>query len=372
MFSIRPKSVYLRSIGMKIFHCDHCDQLVYFENTSCVNCGSLLAFLPDRREVCSLENVGNGIWRHPGELNSQYRLCENYVQHNVCNWAVGVNDPDPFCHSCRLNQIIPDLSFIGNITAWAKLELGKRRMVYSLDALKLPVVSKKYDPQHGLAFQFLADDIGSSVMTGHDEGLIVLNIAEADDAEREKRRHSLHEPYRTILGHFRHEVGHYYWDLLIKNTDRLEPFRALFGDESFSYDEALRIYYAQGAPSNWQESYISAYSTMHPWEDWAETWAHYLHMADTLETAGACGLSLLPKRAGEPRLRHASGNLGSFDRMIDGWFPLTYVMNNLNRGLGLPDGYPFVISPPVVEKLRFIHETIVNFRPESNPVLQPV
>lgn len=363
--------MYLRIYGMKIFHCDRCDQLVYFENTSCVSCGSLLAFLPDRREICSLEKMDNGFWRHPGELNAQYRLCENYVQNNVCNWAVEAHDPEPFCRSCRLTETIPNLTVDGNKMAWSRLEMAKRRLVYSLDALRLPVVSKKVDPQHGLAFKFLADNPGKPVLTGHDEGLIVLNIAEADDSEREKRRHSLHEPYRTILGHFRHEVGHYYWDRLIKDTNLLEPFRALFGDESYSYDEALKVHYTNGAPANWQASFISSYSTMHPWEDWAETWAHYLHMTDTLETAAASGLSLKPRRAGEPMLNSADFGLGSFDQMIASWFPLTYVMNNLNRGLGLPDGYPFVVSPPVVEKLRFIHETVVNFRPAPSAFAQP-
>ena len=84
-------------------------------------------------------------------------------------------------------------------------------------------------------------------------------------------------------------------------------------------------------------------------------------MTDTLETAAACGLSLRPPRADEPSLkrRPADGQpRASFDRMIDDWFPLTYVLNNLNRGLGLPDGYPFVLSPPAIEKLRFVHETI--------------
>jgi hypothetical protein len=358
-----PIRLYPRIHVMKIFHCNHCDQLVYFENTSCVNCGSLLAFLPDRREICSLENSGTGTWRHPGELKAHYRLCANYTQHNVCNWAVDVDDPDPYCRSCRLNQTIPDLRVEGNRVAWAKLELAKRRVVYSLEALKLPVVSKKYDTR-GLFFEFLADNPGVPVLTGHDEGLIILNIAEADDSEREKRRHSLHEPYRTILGHFRHEVGHYYWDRLIRDTDRLPAFRAIFGDESVNYDEALKIHYAQGAPANWQESYISSYSTTHPWEDWAESWAHYLHMTDTLETASASGLSLRPRRSGEPSLSQSDFSLGSFDQMIANWFPLTHVLNNLNRGLGLPDGYPFIISPPVIEKLRFIHETIIRFRPE--------
>jgi hypothetical protein len=91
-----------------------------------------------------------------------------------------------------------------------------------------------------------------------------------------------------LLGHFRHEVGHYFWDRLVAtDPHQLEEFRVLFGDDRQDYGEALKRHYDEGAPANWQDTYISMYATMHPWEDFAETWAHYLHIVDTLETAGA-------------------------------------------------------------------------------------
>ena len=223
------------------------------------------------------------------------------------------------------------------------------------------------DPPDGkepLAFQFLAD-IGpdAPVLTGHANGVVTINVAEADDAERERRRHALGEPYRTLLGHVRHEIGHYYWRQLVeREPDRLAEFRSRFGDERDGYDAALKRYYTGGPAADWQERFVTAYASAHPWEDWAETWAHYLHMQDTLETAAACGLVLRPNRPDEPFLskmvESPSGVMGSFDRMIHNWFPVTYVLNNLNRGMGLPDGYPFVLSAPAIEKLRFVHETI--------------
>jgi hypothetical protein len=200
------------------------------------------------------------------------------------------------------------------------------------------------------------------VLTGHQEGVITVSVAEADEAERAKRRQQLNEPYRTLLGHFRHEIGHYYWARLIRGTLRLEGFRALFGDERASYDAALHQHY-QGSPRvlHWQDDYVSAYATMHPWEDWAETWAHYLHMTDTLETAAACGISLSPKRNDEPTLTSvtdpADGPV-AFERMMEDWGAITYVLNNLNRGLGSGDAYPFVLAARSVDKLRFVHETI--------------
>lgn len=343
---------------MKIFHCTHCEALVYFENTQCVTCGSVLAYLPDTGGMGALQVASDGLWTE-AKSGQTFRLCANYINENVCNWALPAGDPEPFCLSCRLNRVIPDLSLPANREAWARVELAKRRLIYSLLSLGLPVVPKTSDPENGVTFEFLTDDpvTGTAVLTGHDEGVIVLNVVEADDAEREKRRHDLGEPYRTLIGHFRHEIGHYYWDRLIKDSPRLQPFRDLFGDETFSYEEALKIHYAQGAPADWQSRFISSYATMHPWEDWAETWAHYLHMSDTLETAAACGLSLSPKRADEPALETAGGH-PTFEAMIANWFPLTHVLNNLNRGLGLADGYPFVLSAPAIEKLRFVHETI--------------
>jgi hypothetical protein len=168
----------------------------------------------------------------------------------------------------------------------------------------------------------------------------------------------MHEPYRRLLGHFRHEIGHYYWDRLVRDSDRLDGFRALFGDERRDYAAALQQHYEHGAPANWQERFISAYASTHPWEDWAESWAHYLHMVDVLETAAGCGLALRPHRPDEPSLKAAPESTSSFTRMINAWFPLTYILNELNRGMGLADGYPFVLSTPSIDKLRFVHETV--------------
>ena len=360
---------------MKIFHCGHCDQLVFFENTTCVNCGHALAYLPDRTEVSALEPVGADRWRAvaTGNGEKRYRLCVNYSKERVCNWAVPDDDPNPYCQSCRLTRVIPDLSRAGTRELWGALEAAKRRLVYTLICLDLPVASKVDDPERGLAFEFLADpDPGTPdaapVLTGHSEGLITINIAEANDAEREKRRLAMNEEYRTLLGHFRHEVGHYYWDRLILGSTRLDAFRALFGDDREDYAAALKRHHEQGPRADWASSFVSAYASSHPWEDWAETWAHYLHMTDTLETAVACGLSLRPKRRDEPALKPDIDVVGkrsaTFDQLIERWFPLTYVLNNLNRGMGIQDAYPFVLPPPAIEKLRFVHDVIAELNPE--------
>lgn len=359
---------------MKIFHCYHCQNLVFFESFRCVACGHALGFLPDLLDMGSLEPAG-GLWEspHPVARGRAYRLCANYERENVCNWAVPADDPDPLCESCRLTRVIPDMSVPGNKEAWYKVEAAKRRLIFSLLTLRLPLEGKSEDFEAGLAFELLADAApgAAPVLTGHNQGVITLNVAEADDAQREKRRALLHEPYRTLLGHFRHEIGHYYWDRLVAEGPELEGFRRLFGDERQPYDAALQRHYAEGAPADWQGRFLSAYASAHPWEDWAETWAHYLHMADSLETAAACGLSLKPKRSDEPSLKSAKPAVqaGSFEKMVEAWFSLTYVLNSLNRGLGLPDGYPFVLSAPALEKLRFVHEVIA--RASGSSYLSP-
>jgi len=355
----------LKSI-MKIFHCYHCQHLVFFENYRCMQCKHPLAFLPDVADIGSLEPVGKERWRarSPDARERLYRLCQNYSRHNVCNWAVPENDAQTLCVSCRLTRVIPDLERPGRKEAWFRLEVAKRRLIYTLQALHLPVASKTVDPDHGLAYEFLADPDqpgAPPVLTGHKDGVITVSLAEADDAEREKRRVHLGEAYRTLLGHFRHEIGHYYWDRLIRDAGRLDGFRQLFGDEREDYGQALRRNYEKGPPADWQQRFVSAYASTHPWEDWAETWAHYLHMTDTLETAAACGLMLRPRRQDEPALPTACAErFQSFDVLIDAWYHVTYVLNELNRGLGQHDGYPFVLSPPAVEKLHFVHDTIAS------------
>jgi hypothetical protein len=351
---------------MKTFHCTHCQNLIFFENVRCLNCGRSLAFLPDRGLMAALTRSDDGLWRAEltGSGSAGYRLCANYDGVSVCNWVVPAGDACDFCRSCRLNRVIPDLSTRRNAVAWFRLEVAKRRMLYTLLGFGLPVIPKT-DDEEGLAFEFLedySDGDAKRVLTGHDNGLITLNIAEADDVHREKERTLQKEPYRTLLGHFRHEIGHYFWDRLIAGGPQLDSFRAAFGDERADYQAALQRHYRDGPPPGWDRYFISAYATMHPWEDWAESWAHYMHMVDAVETAGATGLALRPKRSDEPRMQPPpdplNPNQRDFASMIESWLSLTYVLNNLSRGLGLPDSYPFVLAAPAIDKLRFIHNTV--------------
>jgi hypothetical protein len=353
---------------VKTFHCTHCQNLVFFENTKCLSCEHSLAYLPDGNRMAALEEVEKGRWRQPDGDYRTYKLCINYIEHDICNWAIPIEDPDELCASCRLTRVIPDLARPANQSAWYRLEVAKRRLIYALLSFKLPLVGKSEQTPNGLAFEFLNDTTKpngdrSRVLTGHDNGLIVINVAEADDVYREQQRTRQNEPYRTLLGHFRHEIGHYYWDQLIQNGPRLELFRQIFGDERADYQEALKRHYSLGPAANWEQQFISAYASSHPWEDWAESWAHVLHMSDAVETAQSMGLSIKPRRADEPSLALLPKPLipgnAAFDQMIVAWFSLTYMLNNLTRGLGLADGYPFVLSTEVISKLRFVFETMV-------------
>jgi len=261
-------------------------------------------------------------------------------------------DEHELCQACRLNNVIPDLSNPENRRLWAEVEKAKRRLVYGLNRMRLPLVPKSDDPKTGLAFDIKSDTETSRMLTGHSEGLITLNVAEADPVERERMRVAMNERYRTLLGHFRHEVGHYYWERLIAGTPELEQYRRLFGDESRDYSEALKAHYAAGPPPNWPDSFISAYAAAHPWEDWAETFAHYLHMTDTLETAQSFGFT------SEIPARKSLASISEFDLLMQEWVELTVALNALNRSMGLPDAYPFAISPTACAKLGLVHRVI--------------
>jgi hypothetical protein len=355
---------------MKLFSCQHCDQILFFENVTCTRCGHRLAFLPDRDTLSALDPARSGeagLWQSLAEKKSArptlYRLCANYTDHGVCNWAVPAADPEPLCPACRLNSIIPNLTEPGSQETWSRLEVAKHRLVYSLMALGLPVEPKTEANPRGLTFEFKRDQGGEKVLTGHHEGVITLNVAEADDPFREKMRVQLGEAYRTLLGHFRHEVGHYYWQRLIAESAWLPRFRERFGDETADYAGAVDRHYDSGPPADWRDRHVSAYASMHPWEDWAESFAHYLHMADTLETARAYGLALRPElgsaRAAKPaKLTARRLDLQDFDDLLGGWVPLTLALNSLNRSMGLADLYPFVLSTTATDKVRFVHDVV--------------
>jgi len=347
---------------MRTFHCDHCGNPVFFENTVCGNCGHQLAYAPDLKLVVSLDPTGKNdafgpLFTTPLRRAERrpYRLCSNYTTHDVCNWGIPADDHCTLCLSCRLTRVIPNLTSPKNKAAWYKLEVAKRRLVYSLLEHKLPLLTKIDDPASGLAFELKADTPGEPrVLTGHDEGVITLNIEEADDVEREKRRHSMHEPYRTLLGHFRHEIGHYYYYRLITpSAEYVDQFIALYGDANADYQEALDRHYSEGAPEGWQKKYVSSYATMHPAEDWAETFAHYLHIRDTLDTAAWSGFAPATATFDRPVLGPSA-----FATIIDMWLPVSWSLNMVNRSMGHDDLYPFVLPVAVLEKMKFIHNVI--------------
>jgi hypothetical protein len=354
---------------MKPFHCDSCGGLVFFENKSCGKCGHALGFLPDVLDLSAMEPGEGDTFKPlaPAEQGRAQRRCANGIQHDLCNWLVPADDPDPFCAACRLNEVIPDLSMAGNEERWYRLECAKRRLMYTLFKLRLPLDAVATEGRPALRFRFLGDTTTvGPVLTGHASGVITVNIVEADDDVREERRVSLHEPFRTLLGHFRHEIAHYYWDRLIANSNWLDRFRDLFGDERDDYMAALRRHYEKGPLPDWLARSVSAYASAHPWEDWAETWAHYLHIVDTIETAAGFGLTLRPRHPAAETMtadpKKAAQEEAGFDLILSTWFPLTYALNSLNRGMGLPDLYPFVLSAAAIEKLRFVHEVIEGSR----------
>lgn len=355
---------------MKLFACSGCGQPVFFENTFCTACGALLGFVPGELRMQAFEPATGSTWRPLGQQGldgNLHRRCRNYKDQSVCNWMVPDHEPDDFCIACRLNQTIPDLSRPENHGFWHSLETEKRRLVYSLLQLGLPLQTRTQDPT-GLAFDFLEDveptftERGQRVLTGHADGLITLNIAEADPVRRERMRSQMDEPYRTLLGHFRHESGHYYWDKLIRDSHWLFEFRDRFGNEQQDYAAALQQHYEQGPPPDWQDHYVSAYASTHPWEDWAETWAHYLHIVDTLETAGQFGISVFPLFGNtqvQLDARFSPGRAVDFDWLIQAWLPLSTALNSLNRSMGHAHAYPFVLAPAVIDKLRLVHRVIM-------------
>jgi hypothetical protein len=320
-----------------------------------------------------------GLWQRKARQRRKgaarrYRQCHNHIQYEACNFAVPAEDPNVLCVSCRQTRILPDLSQLDNRERWYRIEVAKRRLFYTLAQLRLLAVEPPDGQRDGPIFEFLADLPGQQVMTGHREGVITINVAEADDAERVRRRVALHEPYRTLLGHLRHESGHFYWDRLIGHGGRVDAFRAMFGDERADYTQALADYYARGARAGWQSRHVSAYATAHPWEDWAETWAHYLHMVDLLETASSYNTRLVVPGSEdevEEVVDPFEAVASDFQQLVDQWIPLTLLLNSLNRSLGQEDAYPFALSAGALAKLRFVHDAIGEHRREASLPVSP-
>lgn len=345
---------------MRRFTCPNCNNEVHFRNTVCNACTTELVYLATSDRMLSLSAQRKKTYVG---LDG-YRSCTNRKLIE-CNWLSVPSSQSDLCQSCSHTTKIPDISDLKIRSQWSRLELAKRRLFYALIKSGLHLETEGVNAPGALRFELLSDGVARDgrkkrVITGHDNGLITINISEADDVIREKNRTAMGEPYRTLIGHFRHEIGHYYWDKLIASTGVIDRFRQVFGDERADYANALKTYYTSGPMVNWQDGYVSTYASAHPWEDFAETWSHYFHMISGLETAYAYGISPQPLLIGTPPMGLIVDpyRLDDFGQLLSNWIPITIAMNAMNRSIGHNDYYPFVLSPHVQTKLEFIHDLI--------------
>lgn len=355
----------------RIYTCQ-CGQAIFFVNSQCLACDTPLGYDPAQGRLIPLApHAEPDTWVECHTTEPAFVFCGNRDTPANCNWLLPESEKDAharLCRACRLNRTIPDLNdpqHPDNGELWGRVEQAKRRLVSALLVMGLPVASRETeDTQEGLMFDLLrSQGTGEHVMTGHDDGLITLNVAEADDAKRERTRRAMNEPYRTLVGHFRHEIGHYYWYRLVDypNSQWLPGFRALFGDENLDYAECLKKNYEEGPRADWPLHFVSAYASVHPWEDWAECWAHYMHMRDTVDTAASYGLSVNPALLEftpfeiDVLYQPEHPDAAQFLDFLNHWTQLTMLLNGMSRAMGQPDFYPFVLPHEVVAKLHFIH-----------------
>jgi hypothetical protein len=374
---------------MKTFKCDcKAHQILFFESSLCVACERVVGLDDkfDKVEPYDLDETSGQYFKAEDPV-VRYQKCDNHVDYKTCTGMVNLNtfvpvegEEEVLCFACRFNETIPDLSIIEHIPLWKKMEVAKRRALYTLKAMKLPLETIAQNPKSGLSFDFTTDrDVNDhfastlknqqAVLTGHDSGHITINLAEADDVARSHAKLAMGEKYRTLLGHFRHELGHYYFDKLIAGSPQKHALcKQYFGDDELSYKNAMDKHYKEGAPENWRDAYISEYATMHAYEDWAETWSHYMHIMDTLETAK--NFSITGSTIGNaeeteevedltlPQDAYFFSAQTSITNILDTWMDFSIILNSLNRSMGMSDAYPFVLTQPVRTKLAFIHYAI--------------
>jgi hypothetical protein len=332
--------------------CPECQSFAFLDALVCSACGTELGYRFDTLSFLAVHPEGTIV------DDDTWRTCSNRSW--GCNWLVADREESGRCFSCRLNRTMPPRD---DTIAWEKIRdtgIAKRRLLVQLAEFDLSI-TPWYEKEGGLGFDLLSSHSGKRVSIGHANGIITLDLAETLDAYREQLRVRLGEPYRTMLGHLRHEIAHYYqWILL--SDEQWDRCRALFGDERASYQDAIARHYKEGAPEDWAVSFISEYATMHPWEDFAETFAHYLHISGTLSTAAAAGVILsadrVPGIVDHDIVPEGDYRALGLDRMLEDWRWLSLMFNRVNRAMGQRDLYPFVLTAPVIEKMRFVHELI--------------
>jgi hypothetical protein len=352
---------------VQMLRCPRCHDVTVLETLECPGCGLAVGFHPPTLTMREATRGGVDV------DGRTWVPCSNRGW--GCNWLVAEDVGAARCLSCRLNRQRPDASDTMALEKLSDASRVMRRLIVQLAELGLPV-DPFYEREGGVAFDLLSSDSGQGRVTiGHANGVITIDLIETLDDYREALRIRLGEPYRTMLGHFRHEVGHYYQWILVEQTGWIDECRELFGDERASYSEAIDRHYREGAPEGWDASYISEYATMHPWEDFAECFAHYLHITDSLTTAAAGGLVLQADRLDglidadvAPRRSYQDA---STSEMLGDWQWLSLLLNRINHAMGRSDLYPFTITEPVRTKLDFVHRVVrdVAGRNSGQPVL---
>jgi len=350
---------------MRVFRCC-CGQVVFFENDRCLRCWAPLGYLHRTRNVTSLTEGSAG---QLVDLATPIRVYQYCSSRSItgCNWLVPFGDAT-LCESCILTRTRPADDDADGLAEFLAAESAKRRLVFQLAEVGLPLIARDEQTQNGVAFDLLSSKV-QKVVTGHDNGVITLDLSEADDEHRERLRLQLHEPYRTVLGHFRHEIGHYYWPILVHDRVLVDACRSLFGDDRADYSDAVTRHYETDTTTSWVESHVSQYATMHPYEDWAETFAHYLHIADTLQTAQSFNLVPTSLRTLDEPLQVViasatkSTEATGFGPVVNAWIELSYALNQINQSMGHSDLYPFVLAPAVIRKLAFVDQVV---RPFTN------
>jgi hypothetical protein len=336
---------------MRLFHCERCGHVVPFAALRCVTCDASLGYVSENRTIRRLHDTTvPAVYEIDGQEQRVWR-CLNSAW--GCNWLVPASSDTEWCRSCRLTRGRPDDARPVAIEAWMVAEAAKRRLLYQLDELSLPVEIRSEGAPDGLVFD-LVHLPGEGGITGHLDGIVTLDLAETDDRHRDDLRRQLGEPFRTVIGHLRHEIGHHYWGRLVGQTDHLASFRRLFGDERRDYRSAVEQHYA-GKTEAWDHTrFVTAYAMSHPLEDWAETFAHYLHIIDATDTAIAYHLVHNDRVGGVV----ADPSRAGFDAMLDAWRPINAAVNAIAESLGAPAVYPFEPEGVVVDKLAFVHQQI--------------
>ena len=343
-----------------------CGFVVFFESHVCDRCGTALGFHSPSLEFLAIEDRATVV------DGQRWVMCAQWDW--GCNWLLDERDESARCFSCRLDRRRPAPDDTMAMEKLGETGFAKRRLLVQLMELGLPIVPF-YEREGGLGFDLVSSRSSNErVIIGHANGIITIDLAETLDDHRERLRVVLGEPYRTMLGHFRHEIGHYYQQVLVSEDPLLSECRALFGDERASYADAIDRHYRLGPPDEWPASYISSYATMHPWEDFAECFAHYLHITGTLATAARGALRLDAARSAGvvpadivPDTSYADR---SIEEMLEDWRWVSLLFNRINRSMGKDDLYPFTLVPPVVEKLAFIHRVVTGARAEQSASME--